>query len=71
MDRSGTGPHAGLSLGNVALRINPRNSLQIDHNGHHANNHPKARLDSSGNEPWKPALVKVKGRAGREAAEKT
>lgn len=76
MDRRGTGPRAGLSLGNVALRINPRNSLQIDHNENHAKNHPKeagakARLDSPGNEPWEAALVKVKGRAGRGAAEKT
>lgn len=74
MDRSGTGPQPGLSLGNVALRINLRSSLQINHNENHANNHPKeawakARLDSPGKEAWETAVVEVRGsrkRSGRE-----
>lgn len=53
MDRRGTGPQAGLPLDNMALKINPRNSLQINCNENHTNNHTKEaraneRLESPG-----------------------
>lgn len=52
MDRSGTGLRAGLCLDGVALRTNPRKSLQIDSNKNHANIHTKearVNLGSPGN----------------------